>query len=123
MLPLCPIQKTLKSCATFPFDSAKGEVFVGIGTNVVSVINDTTNTVVKTIPAGDTPQALAYDPVKGEIFGTAGFSSVLVISDATNTLIKTITVGSFPRGIAYDSFHGEIYVANSASKSVSVLSD
>jgi YVTN family beta-propeller protein len=134
------------------YDSAKGEIFVaeqGATTingsysataGFVSVVSDTTNSVVATIQLGDFPSAIAYDPAKGEVFVTdfgkiqsdtsasnTAAGVVSVISDATNSVTSTITVGPFPEGMVYDAAKSEIFVASSGSTtiggSVSVISD
>jgi YVTN family beta-propeller protein len=96
-------------------DSKMGEIFVSnSGDNTVSVINESTNTVVATIPVGALPAGLAYDPDQNEIYvANSRDGTVSVISDTTNTVVATIPVGIWPYGIAYDSAHGEIYVTNS----------
>jgi len=134
------------------YDSVKGEIFVvnqGASTVIgqydssagfVSVISDSTNSVVATIPLGDFPSAIAYDPAKGEVFvaedgatpsnvsaSNTAHGQIAVISDSSNTVVANVTVGPFPDGLAYDSARGEIYVASSGSTtiagSVSVISD
>ena len=112
------------------YDSGKGEIFTAnVGFRTVSVISDTTNSVVATINISETGQLgyVAYDSGKSEIFVTSINSSqlgtVTVISDETNTIVANITVGIEPVGIVYDSGNSEIYVANSGSDSVSVISD
>src|SRR5256712_3205154 len=107
------------------YDSGKGEVFVANSqSNTLSVISDTTNTVVATIPVGSTPYGVAYDGGKGEVFVTnLASNSVSVISDGTNTVVATIPVGSDPIGVAYDAGKGEVFVANYFSDYVSVISD
>src|SRR5256712_779603 len=65
------------------YDSGKGEVFVtDKGSNAVSVISDTTNAVVASIPVGSSPFGVAYDSAKGEVFvANQGSGTVTVISD------------------------------------------
>ena len=98
------------------YDSAKGEIFVAnegvvAGTSTVSVISDSNNTAVATIPVGEETLsragAIAYDSGKGEIFvtletatGTNPSSLVSVISDSTNAVVANINVGNDPDGIA-----------------------
>jgi YVTN family beta-propeller protein len=134
------------------YDSGKGEIFVvNQGASVivgqydasagfVSVISDTTNSVVATIPLGDFPSSIAYDPAKGEIFvaedgaipsdanaSNTASGLISIISDSNNSVVATVPVGPFPDGIAYDPAKGEIFVANSGSTtvpgSVSIISD
>jgi YVTN family beta-propeller protein len=127
------------------YDSAKGELFVTNYSNVpssinatdfkagsVSVISDTTNTVVATVPVGPTPGAIAYDSSRGELFVTSEGSSatsvarasvgtVSVISDTTNSVVATVPVAG--GAIAYDSGKGELFVVVTQSNSTSVISD
>ena len=107
------------------YDAGMGEVFVAnYGSNNVSVISDSTNTVVATVPVGTNPYAIAYDSGTGEVFvGNQGSSNVSVISDSTNTVIATIPVGQTIYDMAYDSGTGEVFVANYHSDNVSVISD
>ena len=87
------------------YDSGKGEVFVpNNGDGTVSVISDSTDTVVATVTVGQYPVGIAYDASMGEIFVTnSGANSVSIISDSTNQVVATIPVGSGPEGAAYDS--------------------
>ena len=120
------------------YDSGKGEIFTAnmghVGSafdNIysVSVISDTTNSVVATINISGTGELgyVAYDSDKGEIFVTSINSiqpgTVTVVSDETNTIVANITVGVLPGGMVYDSGNSEIYVVNTGSDSVSVISD
>jgi YVTN family beta-propeller protein len=113
------------------YDAGTGEVFfTGYYSNAdphstnVSVISDSTDSVVVSIPLGYYPQGVAYDSGMGEIFVTSYASNeVKVISDATNTVVATIPVGTYPWGVAYDSGKGEIFVTNAGSGNVSVISD
>ncbi len=107
------------------YDSAKGEIFVSNGQdNTVSVISDSTNTVIATIPVGAYPYGVAYDSAKGEIFVVnLHDNNVMVISDSTNAVIATIPIGQSPYNIAYDSAKGELFVTNLYDGTVSVISD
>ena len=134
------------------YDSGRGEIFVvnqGASTSsgqysasagFVSVVSDTTNTVVATIPLGDFPSAIAYDAAKGEVFvaedgaipsdtsaSNTATGLVSVISDTNNSVVATVPVGPFPDGLAYDPAKSEVFVASSGSTSVaggvSVISD
>src|SRR6266540_3965632 len=62
-------------------------------------------TVIATIPVGDSPNAVAVNPVTNRIYvaneqpdGPTG--TVSVIDGATNTVIATIPIGTFAGGIA-----------------------
>lgn len=107
------------------YDPGTGEMYVAnFGSNTVSVISDSTNTVVATIEVGTQPKNIAYDSGKDEMFVTNwGSDTVSVISDRTHLVVATIPVGTHPVGIAYDSAKSEIFVANSGDNTVSVISD
>src|SRR5256886_4367215 len=100
------------------YDAGKGEVFVtDERSNNVTVISDSTNSVIANIPVGSYPIGLAYDGGKGEAFVTnSGSDHVTVISDSTNSVIANIPVGSYPSGAAYDSGKGEMLVTNYRSE-------
>ncbi|MFI5418815.1 MAG: hypothetical protein ACHQ2Y_07985 [Candidatus Lutacidiplasmatales archaeon] len=112
------------------YDPGTGEVFVGSdGPNYqgsLSVINDTTNVVVASVPTGANsyPAALAYDSGRGEMFvAEYGTNAVAVWSDSTNQRVATIPVGTQPTGIVYDPRMDELFVVNRFSGNVSVIND
>lgn len=102
------------------YDSGRQEMFVtDSGSNLTSVINDISNTVVATIAVGSSPESATYDPVVDDVYVTnADSNNVSVISDLTNTVIATVRVGADPVASAYDPMRGEIYVANETGLSV-----
>ncbi len=113
------------------YDSVKGLIYVvnsysdssWVGT--VSVISDSNNTVLESIPVGVDPYYAAFDSGMGEIFVTNDANDFLsVISDTTNTVVANVTLpeGASSRGIAYDSANGELFAVN-AGGTVFVLSD
>lgn len=114
---------------TFPvdaaYDAARGQVFVvNQGSGTVSVISDSTDTVVATVGVGSGPTGIAYDAAQAEVFVANYYSStVSVISDTTDTVVATVAVGAGPYGLAYDSTAGEVFVSNYASNNVSAISD
>jgi YVTN family beta-propeller protein len=114
------------------YDSGANEVIVNCqDSNNVTVISPTNNTVIASIPVGDTASVsileMAYDPGRGEVFvankNNTNGNTVSVISDKTNTVVATVTVGHNPSGLAYDSGKGEVFVLNVNSNSLSVISD
>jgi YVTN family beta-propeller protein len=108
------------------YDSSKGEVFVcNSNSHSVSVISDSTNTLVATITVGDGPNGIAYDSGKNEIFvSNSNSPSISVIRDSDNTVVATIDMGgNAVEGLAYDSGKGEIFVADYNAAAVSVISD
>src|SRR3989475_545425 len=97
-----------------------GNVYVVLlSSNTVSVISDTTNSIIATVPVGVSPLGVAYG--NGNIYvSNYDSSSVSVISGTTNSVIATVPVGTNPLGVAYGI--GNVYVANYGSSSVSVIS-
>ncbi|MDG6913419.1 MAG: PKD domain-containing protein [Nitrososphaerota archaeon] len=108
------------------YDNNKGEIFVtNSGSNNVSVVNDTTNTVIRTISFPTSkcmPDGIAYDPAGGEVIVVqTGCNEVSIISDTTDAVVANVSVGIYPRGVVYDSGKGEFFVANRESDTVSVI--
>jgi len=109
------------------YDAGKGEVFVtDERSNNVTVISDSTNSVIANIPVGSYPVGVAYDGRKGEVFVTnegAISRNVTIISDATLAVIANVPVGSPQGAVAYDAAKGEVFVAIGGPSSVAVISD
>ena len=101
------------------------ETFAYIPNNVsndVSVINVATNTVVATIPVGDSPIGVAISPDGTKVYVTNNFSNfVTVINTATNSVIGTINVGDYPSGIAVSPDGSQIYVTYIYSNFISIF--
>lgn len=90
--------------------------------NSVSVINNFTNSIVKEIPVGRNPTAIAYDAVNDNIYvANKGSNTVSVIDGTTNMVLTNITVGSEPLGIAINRLNNMIYVTYSNSSTVSII--
>ncbi len=79
------------SPSAIAYDSGKGEIFVAIaGSNSVSVISDSSNTVVANVTVGSLPHGVAYDSSKGEIFvANTNDGTVSVISDVSGTSVSS----------------------------------
>jgi YVTN family beta-propeller protein len=110
--------------ASLAYDSGKGEVFVANhNSSSVSVISDSTNSIVATVDVGVNPIGLAYDSDNGRVFVANYYSySVSVISDSTNTVVANVPLESPPQGICYDSGRGKVFVTYSESNRISVIS-
>lgn len=117
------------------YDPAKGELFVSDDSaGAVSVISDSTDTVMRTIGLGGgnqtgsySPKDVVYNPIDGEIFAVnQGSNSISVISDSTNQVVAIVNIVSntspAPIGGAFDSARDEVFVTNSMSDTVSVIS-
>ncbi len=84
----------------------------------VSVIDTTNNTVVDTIPIGNTPSYLTTFGVKVYSSNTQN-DNVSVIDTTNNTVVATIPVGNFPQLIT--TLGTNVYVINSFDETVSVI--
>ena len=78
------------------YDSAKGEIFVAnegvaAGTSTISVISDSNNTAVATIPV-EAPFGVAYDSGKSEIFVTNTLFEPSLLHPTTNFISNTVSV-------------------------------
>ena len=88
----------------------------------VSVIDTTTNTVITTVPVGNSPFGVAVNPAGTEVYVTNEFSdNVSVINTTTNTVTATINVENQPIGVSVNPAGTTVYVANYASDTVSVI--
>ena len=107
------------------YDTNNGYVYVAVKNctfNNVSVINGTTNKVVKNITVGSSPKGVSVNSNNGYVYVTnCGSDNVSVINGTTNKVVKSITVGRSPNGISFDSNNENFYVANDCSNNVSVI--
>lgn len=104
------------------YDSTMGEVFVLKEAGNVSVINDSTDSIVATLKVGSDPVGIAYDSENGDVFVTnCGSATVSVISDLTDKVIATMSGAKCPEGIVYDSSQNRVFVAESGHDSVVVF--
>jgi YVTN family beta-propeller protein len=107
-------------------DSATHTAYVtnaDINAGAVSVVNESTNTVIATVPVGSEPYGAAVDPSTDVIYVTnAGDNTVSVIDGATNAVVATVPVGELPTGIAVDAATHTAYVLDAESNTVSVIS-
>lgn len=91
------------------------------GPGLVYVINGQTNTLTTTIPGGF-PEGIATDPRTDFVYAADIVNGdVMVIDGQTNTVTATVPVGHSPRSVTADPQTNRIYVANTGSRTVSVL--
>ncbi|WP_143822099.1 beta-propeller fold lactonase family protein [Mucilaginibacter pedocola] len=91
--------------------------------NTVSVVDIARSLVLKTIPVGKAPNAVAVSPDGNLVFVSNYFSDdVSVISTSSNTVIKTIPVGLSPSAVAISVDGTKLYVANNGTNKVAVIS-
>jgi DNA-binding beta-propeller fold protein YncE len=118
------------------YDWDKGEIYVSCSSfdeqkpnNYVSVISDSNNSVITTIPLGNSTRYVehgAYDSATGEIYLPAINDAVLVVSDKTHNLVDVIPcpTGGFGSNtnIAYDPVKSVIFVGSEDGKT-RIISD
>jgi YVTN family beta-propeller protein len=92
------------------------------GSDNVSVIRTSDNTVLATVPVGDGPRGVAIAPSAARVYVANGLSdNVSVIQTSDNTLTATIPVGDNPQDLVVAPDGGRVYVTNSSDGSVSVI--
>src|SRR5579864_4194769 len=92
------------------------------GANTVSVINTTTNLIVKTIPVGTAPYAVAINQAGTLAYVTnTGSNNVSVISTSTNAVTATIPVSSGPIDIALNPSGTTAYVSCGGANVVAAI--
>ncbi|OGW46268.1 MAG: hypothetical protein A2Y66_04930 [Nitrospirae bacterium RBG_13_41_22] len=90
--------------------------------NLVSIVDLKTQTLLSTIPVGRVPRGVAID--KGLNMAVIGnsYDNTLSVVDMDNyQIIATIPVGKEPEGIMIDSLSHNAYVANRKDNTVSVI--
>ncbi len=91
------------------------------GSDTVSVINTTTNTVT-TVPVGKWPYGVAVNPTGTRVYVTNyGSETVSIIDTSTNTVTANVPVGNNPSGVAVNPAGTKVYVANYEDGTVSVI--
>src|SRR5271157_191435 len=105
------------------FDPANGDLYVtDSGSNHVSVINGTANTVVGSFSAFRAPWDSAIDSSTGDLYVTeAATNNVTVFNGVTDQVAGSIPTGFAPIGAAFDSTNGDVYVANGGSANITVI--
>lgn len=92
------------------------------GSNSVSVINTSTNSVASTVNVGSRPLDIAVDARISSVYVVnSGSNSVSVINTSSNTVGATVGVGHTPVNIALTPDGSKAYVANAGSNSISVI--
>ena len=92
------------------------------GSNTVSVIDTTNNTVISTVPVGKAPWGVAVSPGGKMVYvGNNNSNNVSVIDTVTGNVTDSVNVGNNPVGVAVSPDGTKVYVANSYSNTVSVI--
>ncbi len=119
--------------AGLAYDPVQGEVWVAspascTGSDSVHAINDTTNTVSRTVTVGSCPLSLTYDALRGEVFVANEGSDSLSVIRASDGVAGTVPLGSVltgpssgPKFVAYDPRQSEVFVTSAAAGDPIVL--
>jgi YVTN family beta-propeller protein len=95
---------------------------VNAGDNSLSVLDTRTGAVLRTIPVGAAPAAVAVDEPSSRVFvAEAGANSVRVLDARTGATVRTVPVGAAPAAVAVDVPTARVFVANAGDNSVSLL--
>ena len=92
------------------------------GSNNVSVIDTSNNTVTATVGVGTYPLGVSVSPDGTKVYvANEGGNTVSVIRTSDNTVTTTIGVGTLPTGVSVSPDGTKVYVSNSSSNNVSVI--
>lgn len=107
------------------FDPQNNLLYVAnYGSQNVSVVNTTTDTVIANIPVGHDAWEFAYDPTNNLIYLANDASNVVSIIDPrTNHLVGNISTGSYesPSDVTYDPYNGDLLVDEDISSDLLVI--
>lgn len=97
-----------------------------LGSNTVSIINTTTDTVVATVSVGDGPFAVGVSSDRKRVYVANHFdATVSIIDGVTHSVIATLSVGPEPIGVGVSPDGTKAYIASAGSEvgagSVSVI--
>jgi serine/threonine-protein kinase len=89
---------------------------------VVTMLNASTNRIIKIIQVGETPHSAALSPDGSRLAVTSyNGNKVFLINTATNQMIAQIPVGREPLDITYSRDGRYLFTANNLSNTVSVI--
>jgi YVTN family beta-propeller protein len=92
------------------------------GSGTVSIIDGSTNKILKTISVGELPSRIAFNPENGNMYVTnQGSGTVSIINSSTNRVVENISVGGVPSRIAFNAENGNMYIADWNSSTVKVM--
>lgn len=103
-------------------NASLNKAYVAHSGNLLSVIDLSTNKVIKNVDTGYYNHMIAVNEVTNRVYVTRSFyNRVTVIDGNTDTYLQSVFVGSSPWGVAVNTRSNLIYVANSGSNTVSVI--
>ena len=88
----------------------------------VTVLDETTGSVLGSVPVGYEPVAVALNPATGFAYvANSGGSNVSIFNFTSASVVGSASVGTEPAWIAVDPVHEHVYVTNKFSNSLSVI--
>ena len=109
-------------CGSSQVVYGQGRAYVAnFGSNSVSVIDISSNTVVATVAVGSQPNAVAITPDGTRVYVANCGGDVFVIATSSNTVVAKVVVGGCPYGVAITPDGTRAYVARDNANSVWVI--
>lgn len=105
-------------------DAEANRVFVATAgpTSGLTIIDGSSNTVLKSLIGLDTPRAIAVSSsANGRVYLSTDPETLTILDGATGAIRKTVAVMNRPDAVAVDPNAGRIYVANVGAGTVSVI--
>jgi len=94
------------------------------GVGMLSTVDLTAGSVVRSVPVGPDPRAVMVDEGAGRIFvADDDDASLRVLDSRSGAMLRSIAVGARPHAVAADERIGHIFVVNTGDSSVSMLDE
>lgn len=112
---------SISSRNSLTYDTINGYIYVAISNfDVVDVVDPVTDTVVLSIPVGNSPRLILYSSINNYVYVVNYLdSTVSKIDTTTNTVVSTIPVGNGAVSIVETPLY--IYVTNSTDYTITVI--
>ncbi|MHB1709121.1 MAG: YncE family protein [Thermoplasmataceae archaeon] len=92
------------------------------GSNLVMVVNSTSNEISDSIVVGSKPTGILFNPSSRDIYvSDSGSNNITIINGSSNGVVSTIKVGNSPENLAFDSNNNYVYAINENSDNISVI--
>lgn len=119
ILSILALTSLIYSC----FSNAEPFAYItNSGTNTVSEIRTSDNTVTATVNVGSFPIGVSVSPDGTKVYvSNSGDNTLSVIRTSDNTVTATVSVGQFPVGVSVTPDGTRVYVANFDANTVSVI--
>jgi uncharacterized protein (TIGR03437 family) len=109
-------------CASSQVAYTQGRAYVAnFGSNSVTVIDTSSNTVIYTIAVGTQPNGIAITPDGTRAYVANGGGDVWVLATSNNAVLAKVMVGGYPSGIAITPDGTRAYVTRDNANSVWVI--